>query len=357
MRRLLPLLLAAWLALSLAGCAEPSPLPSPSEEPTPSPSAAPEAVRFSLGYDPAASRHPLIGTSQVNQELTGLVYQGLYELDNQFTTHPVLAASAAPAEDGLSWAVTLKSGAVFSDGTPLTAHHAAASLNAARAAGPYAPRLTGVAGAWAADDATLVISLAAPNGSLPALLDVPIVLEQEEGPPLGTGYYQYEAAGERLYLQANPRHSGASALPYAVIPLTPVSGADERVAAFDSGAVTAVTTRFASPYALGYSSSYETCDYPTTTLLYVGMRCSGGPCQSALVRRAVSRAVDRAGIVQTLLSGHADPACLPISPLHGEYAGEAAALLDFDMEQAAALLAEAGYGRSEEDGQIGRAHV
>lgn len=200
----------------------------------------------------------------------------------------------------------------------------------------------------------MVISLAAPNGSLPALLDVPIVLEQEEGPPLGTGYYQYEAAGERLYLQANPRHSGASALPYAVISLTPVSGADERVAAFDSGAVTAVTTRFASPYALGYSSSYETCDYPTTTLLYVGMRCSGGPCQSALVRRAVSRAVDRAGIVQTLLSGHADPACLPISPLHGEYAGEMAALLDFDMEQAAALLAEAGYGRSEEDGLLYR---
>ena len=79
---------------------------------------------------------------------------------------------------------------------------------AAGGGGPYAPRLTGVAGAWAADDATLVISLAAPNGSLPALLDVPIVLEQEEGPPLGTGYYQYEAAGERLYLQANPRHSG-----------------------------------------------------------------------------------------------------------------------------------------------------
>ncbi|MCI8840753.1 MAG: hypothetical protein HFF24_10660 [Oscillospiraceae bacterium] len=264
MRRLLPLLLAVWLALSLAGCAEPSPLPSPSEEPTPSPSAAPEAVRFSLGYDPAASRHPLTGTSQVNQELTGLVYQGLYELDNQFTAHPVLAASAAPAEDGLSWAVTLKSGAVFSDGTPLTAHHAAASLNAARAAGPYAPRLAGVAGAWAADDATLVISLAAPNGSLPALLDVPIVLEQEEGPPLGTGYYQYEAAGERLYLQANPRHSGASALPYAVIPLTPVSGADERVAAFDSGAVTAVTTRFASPCCPA-TPTRPACPYPPST--------------------------------------------------------------------------------------------
>lgn len=354
MRRLLPLLLAAWLALSLAGCGEPSPLPSPSQTPGPTPTPEPEAVRFSLGYDPAASLHPLTGDSQVNQELTGLVYQGLYELDNQFTPHPVLAASAAPGEDGLSWSVTLKTDAVFSDGTPLTAHHAAASLNTARAGGPYAARLAGVTGVWAADDATLTIALAAPNGNLPALLDVPVVLEQEEGAPLGTGYYQYEAAGERLYLQANPRHSGAAALPYPVIPLTAVSGADARIAAFDSGAVTAVTTRFSSPYALGYSGSYETCDYPTTTLLYVGFRCAGGPCQSAAVRRAFARAVDRAGIVQTLLSGHADPACLPISPLHREYAGEEAALLDFDMEQAAALLAEAGYERNEEDGLLYR---
>ena len=82
MRRFLPLLLAVLLAFSLAGCAEPSPLPSPSETPGPTPTPAPEAARFSLGYDPAASLHPLAGSSQVNQELTGLVYQGLYELDN-----------------------------------------------------------------------------------------------------------------------------------------------------------------------------------------------------------------------------------------------------------------------------------
>lgn len=333
MRRLLPLLLAVWLALSLAGCAEPSPLPSPSEEPTPSPSAAPEAVRFSLGYDPAASRHPLTGTSQVNQELTGLVYQGLYELDNQFTAHPVLAASAAPAEDGLSWAVTLKSGAVFSDGTPLTAHHAAASLNAARASGLYAARLAGVVSVTAVDDATLTIALSAPNGALPALLDVPVVLEREDGgAPLGTGYYQYESAGDRLYLQASPHHPAASALPWPTIPLTAVSTAGERIAAFDSGAVTAVTTQFSSPYALGYSGSYETCDYPTTDLLYVGFQTKSGPCRSALVRAAFSRAFDRESLVRVELSGHADAACLPVSPLCGDYDRQADGRLGWDLE-------------------------
>lgn len=355
MRRFLALLLAACLGLPLLGCREEAPQPSPSGSPGPSaiPAPVPEAARFSLGYDPAATLHPITGDNQVNRELTGLVYQGLYELDNQFAPKPVLAASGAPSGDGYSWSFTVDTRVCFSDGTPLTARHAAASLNAARASGPYAARLSGVTGAAAVDDATLAVTLSAPNGNLPALLDVPIVLEQGgDMPPLGTGYYHYEGAGDRLYLRTNPHHPDASALPYATIPLTAVTGADERIASFDSGGVTAVTTEFSSAYALGYSSSYETCDYPTTTLLFVGFRADGGPCQSGLVRQAFSRAIDREGIAQTLLSGHADPACLPVSPLCGDYDGESAALLGYDAEGAAGLLEQAGYQRSEEDGLL-----
>ncbi len=357
MRRFLALLLAACLGLSLAGCAgREDPLPDPTGTPSPSPAPSrppePAPAQFSLAYDPAASLHPITGESQVNQELTGLVYQGLYELDNRFDPQPVLAGSGAPSEDGYSWTFTIKPGAVFSDGTPVTAQQAAASLNMARGGGGYAARLSGVTGAAAADDATLVIYLSAPNGNLPALLDVPIVLEREEGAaPLGTGCYQYEAAGERLLLQANPYHGAASALPWPTIPLTAVSSANERIAAFDSGDVTAVTTEFSDPYALGYSSSYETCDYPTTNLLYVGFKTTGGACQSALVRQAFSKAVDREELVRVELSGHGDPACLPVSPLREDY-DEAAAGLAYDPEGAGELLAQAGYERNEEDGLL-----
>jgi len=352
MRRGLSLLLAVCLGLSLLGC-------RPQEDPEPSPtdtlpSAAPtqpvETARFSLAYEPAASLHPITGESQVNQDLAGLVYQGLYELDNTFTPQPVLASSGAPSEDGYSWSFAIRQGVVFSDGTPLTARHAAASLDAARASGLYSARLAGVTSVAAADDMTLTVYLSAPNGNLPALLDVPVVLEREGAPaPLGTGYYQYEQAGEQLCLQANPNHKTSSALPYSAIPLTAVSSAEDRIAAFDSGEVTAVTTEFSSAYALGYSSSYETCDYPTTNLLYVGFRVSDGPCQSSLVRQAFSKAFDRDGLVQVQLSGHGDPACLPLSPLCGDYDKEAAAPLGLDLEGAAELLAQAGYERNEDD--------
>ena len=358
MRRALALLPAVCLCLGLflTGCGQvEDPEPSLSDTPSPVPTRWLETARFSLGYDPSASLHPISGDSQVNQDLTGLVYQGLYELDNTFTPRPVLAASGAPGEDGYSWTFTMAAGAVFSDGTPVTAQHAAASLNAARSAPLYAARLAGVSGVSAADDETLVVYLSAPNGELPALLDVPVVLEQEGAvAPLGTGYYQYEAAGERLYLQTNPHHAGAAALPYATIPLTPVSNANERIAAFDSGNVTAVTTEFSSAYALGYSSSYETCDYPTTSLLYVGFKTGAGACQTAAVRQAFSKAFDREDLVQAQFSGHGEPVGLPISPVHRDYDEEAAALLGYDPEGAAELLAQAGYERNEEDGLLYR---
>lgn len=352
MRRWLSLFLAVCLGLSLTGC-QPEvddPEPPPSETVSPVPTKSPETAQFSLAYDPGASLHPLTGDSQTNQDLTGLVYQGLYELDNEFVPHPVLAASGEPGGDGYSWTFTVKQGVMFSDGTPLTAQHAAASLNTARTAGPYAARLSAVTGVTAADETTLTVYLSAPNGNLPALLDIPVVLEGEPGSaPLGTGCYQYEAAGERLYLQTNPHHAGGAALPYATIPLTAAATANERIAAFDSGAVTAVTTEFSSPYALGYAGSYETCDYPTTNLLYMGFKASAGPCQSTLVRQAFSRAFDRESLVQVELSGHGDAACLPVSPLCGDYDQASAALLEYDLEQAAGLLAQAGYERNEED--------
>ena len=70
---------------------------------------------------------------------------------------------------------------------------------------------------------------------------------------------------------------------------------------------------------------------------------SSGACQSAEVRRAFSMAFDRETLVQVQFSGHGDASCLPVSPLCADYDREAAALLDYDPEGAAELLAQAGY--------------
>ncbi len=336
MKRLCAWLLAA-LLLTLAACGQPADPAAGSQPPEPTPTPA-QTQPFALAYDPDSSLHPLTGDSQVNLDLASLVYEGLYELDNSFTPRPVLAQSAQVDGSGLVWSFTLRPDAAFSDGTPLTADHVAASLRTAKSSALYGSRLSAVT-AVRASDGVVTVTLSAPNGALPALLDIPVVLEQTDGAPLGSGRYRYGEGEEGLCLIANE----TGTLPYDTIPLRPVTSADQRIAAFDSGEVTAVSTDFSSAYALGYSGSYETCDYPTTTMLYVGFRTTGGPCRSALVRRACSMAFDRETVVRSQLSGHGDPASLPISPLHGEYSADLAHGLDYDRQGAAELLAQAGY--------------
>ena len=345
MRRAAAAFLALVLAAGLSACTAQQ--VQTSAQPTPEPTAS-QPVReatFALGYDPAASLHPLTSQSQMNLDLAGLVYEGLYELDRSFQAQPALARSASVSEDGLTWTITLRSGVRFSDGTPLTAEHVVQSLNTARSGTLYAGRLSAVTSVSASEGA-VVLTLSSPNGALDALLDIPVVLEQEGGIPLGTGRYRYVRQGDTLLLELNGNYQGE--VPYDTIPLRAVSGADERIAAFDSGEVTAVVTDFSSSYALGYSGNYETCDFPTSTMLYVGFRTTSGVCASAQVRQALSMAFDRENVVTSLLAGHGDAACLPISPLHEAYDPEAAAALDHDPEQAASLLAEAGYTRGED---------
>lgn len=348
MRKLTALLLALIFLLSLGACGQPQPVPTQSQPPEPT--SAPEPVRpFALGYDPTASLHPFTGDSQVNLDLAGLVYQGLYELNNEFEPLPVLARSARVDESGLLWTIEIREGVRFSDGTPLTADHVAASLKAARLSGLYGARLSAVS-AVRTEEGAVVVTLSAPNGKLPALLDIPVVLEQEEGPPLGTGRYRFVAEGGELSLWANGNYEGWQELPYENIPLREVPTADRRIAAFDGGEVTAVTTDFSAAYTLGYSGSYEIYDYPTTNLLYVGFQTTKGACASAEVRRACSLAFDRVSVVQSLLAGHGDPAALPIHPNHEAYDATAAARLDYDIQGAQDLLEQAGYTINEEDG-------
>ena len=347
MKRLTALLLAGALALALCACGGDAPAvePSASPEPTASPSAPPEDRPFTLAYDPSATLHPIRGESQVNGMLTALVWQGLYELDNTFTPQPVLARSAAADEGGRVWTVTIRAGVTFSDGTPLTARHAADSLNAARSSARYAARLSTVASVTAQGD-DVIISLYTPNGDLPALLDIPVVLEQGGGTPLGTGRYCFEEGPDGLRLTANPLWTGT--LPFAAIALHPVSGADSRLDAFNSGAVTMVAADPNSLFSLGYGGDCERWDYPTTELICLGFNTVRGPCRYGAVRRAVSLLCDRTGLVRSALSGLGDPAALPVSPLCDDYDSAAAQTLVIDPDGAAALLEGAGFASGED---------
>ncbi len=245
--------------------------------------------------------------------------------------------------DGLTWTITIRGDAVFSNGEGLTAQHVADSLQRARISPAYAARLAGVASVQATEGA-VVIGLTAPNGDLPALLDVPVVLDTGADYPLGTGPYVIDGDGESLWLAASPNWWQGRTPAYDLIPLYPCSTPEDWVTAFDGGQVTALTTDLNAANALGFSGTYETHDFATTAMLFVGFRTSGGICASAQVRTALSQAFDRERLVSSLLSGHHGTASsLPVDPVSAQYSQSVSDGLDYDRDSAAALLEEAGY--------------
>ena len=83
-------LLAALAAL--AGCAAPpaAVLPTPPAEPTPTPVREAEGLPFVLPCYPSAGFHPITGGSRTNRALAGLMYEGLFAVNESFEAVPVL---------------------------------------------------------------------------------------------------------------------------------------------------------------------------------------------------------------------------------------------------------------------------
>ncbi len=344
----LMLLIIAAILFVLSACSVPveeEESPAPSIQVTEIPE--PESVPFTLGWTEADTLHPLKTTDQNNIDIDSLVYECLYTLGNDFEPEPVLAKNAITSEDQLTWTISLQEGRFFSDGTPLTAEQVVSSLQTAMSGGAYAARLSGVASV-SESNGRVVITLFEPNGDLPALLDVPIVLETEGEIPLGTGPYQFQSDGENQWLSANSYWWQGNQPLYETISIYPTKSLSDRVTAFDSGLVTAVTTDFNAANSLGYSGTYETHDYPTTKMLYVGFNVSTGPCTDSLLRATLSRSFDRNSIVSSLLSGHGTAAALPVSPESTQYDQTVADQLDYDLNAAAELIEEAGYTYDED---------
>lgn len=342
--------LALMLALALTGCGKPTPVVTPEPTPTVSAEPVPTETAGTAGFVLPCYRgeifHPITGSNRTNLNLAPLVYEGLFALDGTFTPKPVLCTAFTVSADGLTWTFTLRGGVTFSDGAPLTPGDVVSSLQTAMGqTSSYAARLGGIKSVRAAGADGVAVSLSAPNGALPALLDVPIV-RAAAGTTLGTGPYAMAEEGEDLCLRRNPGWWQGLALPEEEIRLYPVQAADALIHAFDTREISLVAADLTGTNALGFSGSYEVWDYPTSVMLYVGYNAAEGPCKEESVRKALSYGFDRAAVAKSLLSGHARAAALPFSPAAANYDAAQAEGLTYAPQTADEALTAAGWTRS-----------
>lgn len=298
-----------------------------------------EELPFSLAIYSDLTIHPVFAESRVNHMLAPLLYEPLFELDEAFMPHGVLCRSYTADETFTQWEFTLRSGVTFSDGTPLTGQVVADALNLAKQSGSiYSGRMTAMT-SITGDETTVRILLSSPNSALPALLDIPIALG-DGTMPLGTGPYALTGEGNSLLLSARTNwwQEGA-ALPLDAVPLTSIHQTDDLISGFDAGDVTMLDVDLTGTNALGYSGNYEVLDYATPTLIYLGINTAvRGAGQDGQFRTALSLALDRENIVDSLCAGHAIAATLPIHPASSFYHPSAAKKLEYHAESAREIV-------------------
>lgn len=348
MRRF-PILLLA-LVLLLAGCGNTGDVSSSSSGSQSSSSASSSSQEdskntqpFTLAAYPAYSFHPALSTSQANLTLAPLLYESLFTVDSSFEATGQLCQSYTVSEDGLTWTFQLRSGVTFSDGTPLTGEIVAQALQTAKdPASRYAKRLANVSGVSGSGE-QVVVTLAAPNGALPTLLDIPIARDSSDR-PLGTGPYVLVEEGGKLYLNLRGDWwQGASNLSLQQIPLATMTQKEQVATAFNSGEVTLIDADITGSNDLGYSGSYEVWEYNTTGLVYLGFQTAHGVCQDPEVRQAIAKAIDRSAVTDSIYARHATPSTLPVHPDSAFYDESLAQELEFDLS---ALRAKGLEGRS-----------
>ena len=282
----------------------------------------------------------------MQQVLSPLLYEGLFELDETFTPSPLLCSSYSYAENYTRWTFHLREGVTFSDGTPLTARDAAASLLRAKSSARYGARLAAVTAVEASGNA-VTVTLSEGNNRLPALLDIPITAEQTAGTavPLGTGPYRFVRDDSGAALVKNETWWQGKALPVDRLPLVEAESEGALSYLFSSHEIQLTVTDLTGNSVLRYKGSAAVTDAPTTTMLYLGFNCASGPCADSALRSALALGVNRPSLVRAYFSGHADASAFPVSPCSPWYPQEMES--DYSAEAFQRAMAAAGYDSGE----------
>jgi len=217
MKKIIALLMALVMVLSLAACgakeSAATEAPKAEAQPTeaaPETEAAPAEVKDSVIIAIGSEPETLDPTKGWGHGNAPIVQSTLVKYKADLTFENDLATSYELSEDGLVWTFTIRDDAYFTDGEKVTASDVAFTLETAKAA-QGSVDLTYMESAVAPDDTTLVVTLSKPTSIfLNTLASVGIVPEHAYGEdyginPMGSGPYKFVEwrAQEQILFTAN----------------------------------------------------------------------------------------------------------------------------------------------------------
>jgi peptide/nickel transport system substrate-binding protein len=297
--------------------------------------------------------NPLLALSDSDRDLAALTYAGLMGEDAGGNLVPVLAEGYTVSADGKTYTFTLRPDAEFSDGTPVTSADVVYTVQKAQDSALKSPEYanwTGVA-ASAPDARTIVFTLNKPYapflenttlGILPARLwqgvsDDQFPFSNLNTKPVGAGPFVAESVARDAsgiitgYTLAANKHYVLGRPYLGILRFAFYSEESDLADAVKDGAV-------ASAYGVPSASALQS---PYSRVFGVFFNSNENPVFAHKeVREALSLALDRDYIANTVLGGYATPLAGPVPPGSGV---TEAAVPEASIKDAAGVLEDAGW--------------
>lgn len=270
---------------------------------------------------------------------------------------PGLASEWSYSDDGMELTLTLQPNAAFSDGTPVTPADVVFSVEQWLQGAQYGPLYANfISGAQAKGDDAVVITLTAPSSALLAILTwsnsaiVPADFggtsaEEFYAQPVGAGPFAIESAtDDEIVLTRNP-HFWADGLPYLDrLTYKVVADTSQRLLQVQSGDA-GLADRVPLDNLATVDPTSTVISVPSSSMSVVTFSQSAAPTGDANFRAAVSLAIDRQALVDSVYDAQA---AVAIGVLPQNVPGdEGCPTCDWaavDPSAAAAALAQSGYG-------------
>lgn len=350
MRRALVLFAVCALLAVTCGCSarsEPGQSSDvPSSVPVPDSGKVDALQSFSLSFCREDTLDPYAAKTEVNLQLATLLYDSLTVIDDGFMPQLSLAA-AVNATDATHLEVTLRDGAMFSDGSAVTADDVAGSFRLARESANTRAAVANIVSAETNKKrpGVIVFTLSSPDPNAAACLSFPVVkiagrATEAAKASVGGGLYCLHDSGSGYALTANPK---AKTRPrWETVGLRDLPNASSMYYGLASGAITYYYNDLSSgelPRTTGASAAVE-----MNALVFLGVNGHRTGLNDPAVRRALSLLIDRRTLVSAAGAGWARPATMPFHPRWRTVAEVTGLSESRDLTAALTALGEAGYG-------------
>jgi len=305
---------------------------------------------------PPTSLDPAIGTSGGDYVYLYMIYARLLSF-NQTTgaIEPGLATSwGFTGKDNLTFDLTLRKGARFQDGEPVTASAVAYSLRRYQQL-KVQTDLEAVSSITTTGTYSLALHLSSPDSALPASLAdragmiVCPKAAQEDGKnfasePCGAGSYQVtsEVSGSSINLKRFSGYYGGTPA-YSTVTWTIFSTATAMETAARSGQLdVALQAPAADVSQLRGSSDFSVNVGPSLLYTQVYLDDAEKPFNNVDVRLAFNYAINRTALIEAVNGGPGTPAWQPVSAGNPFYSKTLGATYPYDPARARSLMAKAG---------------